>query len=374
MTKNKSSATLLTILGGALVLLVLGALLFRNTTAANLAASPASTVAEPAATPANAWEALLQATPHAYFTPLPEPAPSVLDGTYTKVDQSWPQWWRCLRCADYRSAGGIWKLQFDQGVMRIYYDGNDWRSIASYAVAEDHLFIFNDPYCPEQTGEYRWSLVNGGLSLQTVNDPCAFDLRAENLTAQTWSSCTAGGASASTGSLPPGCVANPSPDPASVTVVAPLQVTVLGGDSRFFSTPPELIVHANANDITPPAGISVSFSEESIPYGLQRVLWWNGGWIEVISENADYDAIGVQFLGEGMIGWARVLFDGEEVWRGKTSEIWSKSGRHGGFVQVTGFEPGVHTLRVEVLGLDYRPVTVASFGFSANGGVKNEAP
>lgn len=131
--------------------------------------------------PTSVWDSLLQATPFAYLTPLPELAASPLDGLYAKVNQSWPQWWKCLRCADYRAAGGIWKLQFDKGVMRIFYEVNGWRSISSYTVEGNRLYLFNDPYCPEHVGEYQWSVADGQLELRTVNDPCSFDLRAENL-------------------------------------------------------------------------------------------------------------------------------------------------------------------------------------------------
>ena len=67
---------------------------------------------------------------------------------------------------------------------------------------------------------------------------------------------------------------------------------------------------------------------------------------------------------------ARVLFDGEEIWRGNTSEIWEDKGRNGGYVEVTGYELGLHTLRIESMGFDYHPVTVAFFGFSLQGGVE----
>jgi hypothetical protein len=307
---------------------------------------------------------------------LPKPVSSAIDGTYAKVDQSWPQWWKCLRCADYRAVGGIWKLQFDKGIMRIFYEVNKWRSIASYSVAGDRLFLFNDPYCPEHTGEYRWRIEDGALHLETVKDPCAFELRAENLTKQSWPLCTqseAANASGGSGDAAPGCEESYLAAPAAITPKSPLQVKVFGGDNRFFEKPPDVIAHANANDMAPPEGISVSFARESIPYGLQRVVWWNGDWIEATSRGT-YTSMGVQFLGEEMIGWARLLFDGQEVWRGNTAEIWSKSGRHGGFVEVSGFAPGTHTLRVESLGFDYRPVTVASFGFSLEGGVNAGEP
>jgi hypothetical protein len=260
--------------------------------------------------------------------------------------------------------------------MRIFYEVNKWRSIASYSVSDDRLFIFNDPYCPERTGEYKWSIENDALHLEVVQDPCAFELRAENLTKQNWSLCTgsaAAHASSSSGDAAPGCEESHMAAPAAITPEAPLQVRVFGGDSRFFEKPPDVIAHANANDTASPEGISISFAEESIPYGLQRVVWWNGDWIEATWEGS-YTSMGVQFLGEEMIGWARVLLDGQEVWRGNTADIWSKSGRHGGFVEISGFDPGKHTLRVESLGFDYRPVTVANFGFSLESGVNPGDP
>ena len=315
--------------------------------------------------PTSAWSEFLEASPFAYFTPLPEQVPSAIDGLYVKVDQSWPQWWKCLRCADYRVTGGLWRLQFDKGIMRIFYEVNNWRSIASYSASGDRLFIFNDPYCPEHTGEYQWSIENDSLTLQTVRDVCAFDLRSENLSKQNWLVCT----EASSANPTPGCGTSQAQIPAPVTPQTPLRVAVYGGDSRFFETPPDLIAHANAADTRPPEGVLIAYAEETIPYGLQRVLWWNGPWIEITSEGS-YTSMGVQFLGEQTIGWARVLFDGQEVWRGKTSDIWSRYGRHGGYVEVSGFDPGQHTLRVESLNFDYRPVTVASFGFSTQGGVK----
>ena len=71
-----------------------------------------------------------------------------------------------------------------------------------------------------------------------------------------------------------------------------------------------------------------------------------------------------------LFGWARVLFDGQEVWRGDTSEIWAYQGRNGGYIEVSDFEPGLHTLRAESMGFDYHPVTVAFFGFNHEGAVK----
>ena len=327
-----------------------------------------SQVAEVTATPTTLWNALLQATPFAYHTPLPEPVQSEVDGLYAKIDSSPPQWWRCYRCADYRPAGGIWRLQFKDSVMRIYYEVTGWRTIASFTTADDRLYIFNDPYCPVEVGEYKWQILDGQLILEAVNDHCAFDLRAENLSLQPWGACTASNEKNTPGCedhIPmPGAVAQP---------VTNIDVHVYGGDSRFFAKPPELVALANTADREAPQGISISYDGNTIPYGVHRVLWWNGNWIEATTD-LSFNSIGVQFFGEAQIGWARVLFDGKEVWRGNTADLYEKLGRHGGYIEITGFEPGRHSIRAESLGFDYRPVTVASFGFSQNGGVEVANP
>ncbi|HEX9680308.1 MAG TPA: hypothetical protein VGA32_02555 [Anaerolineales bacterium] len=112
----------------------------------------------------------------------------------------------------------------------------------------------------------------------------------------------------------------------------------------------------------------MAFSPMSIPYGVNRILWWDGPWIQARTDRT-VSAMGVQFLGGPQIGWAQVLFDGVEVWRGITSEIGCRGGRCGGYVEVSGFGPGPHVLRVESVVADYRPVEVMAFGFSLTGRV-----
>jgi len=94
-----------------------------------------------------------------------------------------------------------------------------------------------------------------------------------------------------------------------------------------------------------------------------------GSFVEITTKLA-YKTMGVQIYGDHTIGWARVLFDGVEIWRGDTAAIWAYQGRNGGYVEVSGFEKGSHTLRIESMGFYYRPVTVAFFGFSHKGGVE----
>jgi len=282
--KNRNSALFLSVLA-LLGVITLVSLLSFFKPAKESAASTHTAQVTVAAT--SVWNALLEKTPFAYTTPLPDPVPSPLDGTYTKVDPSWPQWWLCRRCADYRPAGGIWKLQFDQGVMRIYYEVTGWMSIASFTASDDRLRIFNDPYCPEDTGEYTWKLEDGNLRLTAMGDACSFGLREENLSRQLWLSCQPldeTTAASDQSPTPPGCDENSAvPSTASPST---LQVTVIvhGGDSRFFEKPPDRMAYANSADTPSSEGIGVTYHSDSIPFGLNRVLWWDGDWIEASTE------------------------------------------------------------------------------------------
>ena len=320
------------------------------------------TPAHPALAQPSGWDTLLQTDPLPLLKPLPAPVAGPFDGTYAKLVAAPPMWWKCYRCADYRVSGGLWKLQFDQGVLRLYYDATGWHSLASYTVAGNQVKIYNDPWCPDETGKYTWKLVDGTLQLTPIGDPCAFELRAATLTEQPWQACTPGT------SFPACQDTLPLPDPPSQRDVT---VTVHGGDSRFFTVPPDILIAANASETR--EGLTIVYSPESVSFGLTRVLWWEGNWIEAMTD-LPFTAMGVQFLGEAQIGWARVLFDGVEVWNGNTADIAYENYRHGGYVEISGFEPGPHTLRVESLGFDYRPVTVASFGFSEQGRAVSNNP
>ena len=190
--------------------------------------------------PTNVWSSLLEVTPVPYASPLPGSDQTLVDGTYAKFDPTPPQWWSCLRCADYRPAGGIWRLQFDRGVMRIYYEVTGWNSLASYTVSGDRLYLFNDPYCKEATGEYKWKLVDGNLTLEVVDDPCSFQLRGRNLSGGAWGTCRADNVADI--EQPRGCT-----DAVVETMTAPalaegLNVTVHEADVRLSAQTPDVFV------------------------------------------------------------------------------------------------------------------------------------
>lgn len=325
------------------------------------ASPPASETPSPA--PGSAWERLLQRTPNPYTTPLPPAEEGPADGWYAKFDPNPPQYWACKRCADYRPTGGVWWLQLDRGIMRLYYAVTEWAISASYAVDAERMTLFNDGVCPDAIGEYTWRRDEIGLSLSVIDDPCAIGLRAENLTRQPWRSCEP----IQGREVPEECRALEADGQGTVAEGLSVTVQVREGDVRHGDDPPHFFAHANQYDIPPPNNVRISESPDSLGFGVNRVLWGKEQWIEATTE-LPIESFGVQFLGEHVIGWARVLFDGVEVWRGDTSQIWSKGNVYGGYVEVSGFGDGAHTLRVESLAVGGRAVMVSFFGFGQSPG------
>jgi len=136
------------------------------------------------------WFQLMLVTPYPWTTPLPPATWTAVDGSYAKFDPAEPQWWHCRRCADYLPAGGVWRLNLNNGVYRIYYEATGWRSLGSFALSEDQIYFFNDPSCMKDVGMYSWKLEQGELSLELIEDACAINMRAANFTRQPWLTCT----------------------------------------------------------------------------------------------------------------------------------------------------------------------------------------
>ena len=79
----------------------------------------------------------------------------------------------------------------------------------------------------------------------------------------------------------------------------------------------------------PPPGMTISFSEGTTVCGMGRILWATGDWVQA-DVDMDISAIGVQVYGDERIGQVRFLFDGV-------------------YLEITGFDPGPHTLRAEAV-------------------------
>ena len=130
--------------------------------------------------------------------------------------------------------------------------------------------------------------------------------------------------------------------------------------------PPQIKVAANVAEQSPPTGIDVSAGGVSTGYGTGMILWQEGDWVAVTTGDS-YQAMGVQVHGDQTIGWARALYDDQEIWRGDASAHTISEGRYGVYIEVRCLPPGIHTLRIENLGQvgsgGGRSVPVSYFGF-----------
>ncbi len=62
-----------------------------------------------------------------------------------------------------------------------------FKSSGHFTVSGDEVVFFNDPNCTDVRGIYRWTLEEGALSFELVEDPCPFvHLRARYLTSSPW--------------------------------------------------------------------------------------------------------------------------------------------------------------------------------------------
>ena len=139
--------------------------------------------------PSNKWLVVLQKTPYPYTTPLPPPTQTPLDGIYVKLEPKEGTPVPCRRCPDYLPEGGIWKLNLDRGMYRIFHEATGWFSVGSFTVSDDQLILFNDPTCIDTVGLYQWSLADGELKLTALADTCQVERRARSFANLGWASC-----------------------------------------------------------------------------------------------------------------------------------------------------------------------------------------
>lgn len=204
----KSHLTSTAVYGVAILYLMLNNLSCSSSTQTGAQAPEPPTAGKTNDATAEIWDELLQKSPYPHAAPLPPAGRTPLDGTYVKIDPKKTPPVPCRRCPDYAPQGGIWRLNLDRGVFRIFHEFTGWRSIGSFRVDGARVSFFNDPYCMAVFGTYDWTLTGGRLQFHVVKDECAIRLRAKTLVNIPWLSCgvlsmeTGGGA----GRLkPPGC-------------------------------------------------------------------------------------------------------------------------------------------------------------------------
>lgn len=147
--------------------------------------------------------------PYPFATPAPPEEASPVDGTYsrrTTIRQAGGPPIFCQRCAPYRVDAGFSELVLDRGRFFVTFETipvaspcpdcripPGFRSSGHFTVSGDEIVFFNDPNCTDTRGIYLWTLEDGELTLQLVEDPCPFvHLRARYLTNAPWYEGTTG--------------------------------------------------------------------------------------------------------------------------------------------------------------------------------------
>jgi hypothetical protein len=126
--------------------------------------------------------------PYPYTTPTPPLQATTVDGTWIRnVPQAAVGGaGKCRRCPPYRLAPGEDTLELHRGVFRVAHEG-EYMAVGHYVVEGDRLTFFNDPNCSGERGTYAWTVQDGALHLEVVDDECAFgDVRVRFLTAAPW--------------------------------------------------------------------------------------------------------------------------------------------------------------------------------------------
>jgi hypothetical protein len=128
--------------------------------------------------------------PYPFTTPIPPLEPTAVDGTYTRSltrAQGAQPYIPCRRCAPYRLHPGVAVVELKAGRYHVTHEVAHFTAGGHFVVQGDRLVLFNDPNCSHVRGTYRWSLHDGILRLEPLEDPCPFDLlRARYFAAAPW--------------------------------------------------------------------------------------------------------------------------------------------------------------------------------------------
>jgi hypothetical protein len=172
----------------ALVLLLAGCTPVRPLPSARGSAAEFAATPQPADAPGR-WAELVAWSPYPHTTPLPPQVSTPIDGRYVRLDPRDQERVPCRRCPPYPPEGGVWVLEFDKGVFRVYHPRTGWRTLGSYSVDGDRVTLFNDPQCHRAVGSFGWLRDGEGLHFNLLDDDCELGTRAKSFTAQVWESC-----------------------------------------------------------------------------------------------------------------------------------------------------------------------------------------
>ena len=166
----------------------------------------------------------------------------------------------------------------------------------------------------------------------------------------------------------------------TTSVVSAASASLKDGDARGTANAPEVIAYANTEYSIPPPEVSIVTGGSIWRYHQWIALMEQGSYVEVRA-SVPSDTVGVQFWGDTSDGWARVLVDGAEVWRGNTygSDANYPGNAFVKYLEISGMERERHTIRVENTGVAGTgggdDVTIFFFGLDGiEGGDSAPAP
>jgi hypothetical protein len=134
------------------------------------------------------WREAPGEEPYPFVTPVPPLSETPVDGVYRRDYRAGSDPIPCRRCAPYRLDRGPAVLALERGRFAVDQPASGFFTGGHYFVDGPRLILINDPNCPRTRGVYRWALQEGALTLEVVEDDCAFDLlRARYLSAEAWS-------------------------------------------------------------------------------------------------------------------------------------------------------------------------------------------
>jgi hypothetical protein len=140
---------------------------------------------------ANQFELAPEDTPYPYTRPIPPRTRTPIDGTYMRIltieDVGGLLPFRCLRCPPFFLNAGVSTIAFHRGNYWLNHQLSGFKSLGMYTVERDRVTFFNDPWCPQDRGTYRWVVRRGALTFEPVSGTCVYEqARAKDLTKAPW--------------------------------------------------------------------------------------------------------------------------------------------------------------------------------------------
>jgi hypothetical protein len=139
----------------------------------------------------NKFEVPPEDMPYPYTTPVPPDEKTPIDGTYMRIltleDTDGLLPFRCLRCPPYFPNAGVSTLAMSRGNYWVNHQLSGFRGLGMYTVERNRVTFFNDPWCPQEHGTYRWAVEDDELLLEPISSTCPYEkARTDDFTTGHW--------------------------------------------------------------------------------------------------------------------------------------------------------------------------------------------